>query len=110
MSEPPLEPGITKKKPKQFWELDYKKAFTGLRENVMNRRQFYLLMGVRFGYIIAAYTLPAYYKAFGLALHCMLYKVAQNPGKQVLRISYIKSHLLSFQFVVIPHGKRDLGS
>ena len=70
MEEPPTEDGTAKKKPKQFWELDYKKAFTGLRENVMNRRQFYLLMGVRFGYIIAAYTLPAYYKAFGLALHC----------------------------------------
>ena len=70
MEEPPTDDGTAKKKPKQFWELDYKKAFAGLRDNVLNRRQFYLLMGVRFGYIIAAYTLPAYYKAFGLALHC----------------------------------------
>ena len=69
MSEP-TEDVAMKKKPKQFWELDYKKAFAGLKENVLNRRQFYLIMGVRFGYIIAAYTLPAYYKAFGLALHC----------------------------------------
>lgn len=69
-AEPPLEEGTTKKKPKQFWELNYKKALAGLRDNVLNRRQFYLLMGVRFGYIIAAYTLPAYYKTFGLAIGC----------------------------------------
>ena len=41
-----------------------------LKENVLNRRQFYLLLGVRFGYIIAAYTIPSYYKAYGLALNC----------------------------------------
>ena len=42
--------------------------------------------------------------------HGMLYRVAQNHGKQVLRISCMKFHLLTFQFVVIPHGKRDLSS
>ena len=73
LTSEPTEDEATKKKPKQFWELDYKKAFAGLKENVFNRRQFYLIMGVRFGYIIAAYTLPAYYKAFGLALGCKLY-------------------------------------
>ena len=71
-SEPPEVDGAQKKKkkPKQFWELNYKKAFVALKENVLNRRQFYLLLGVRFGYIIAAYTIPSYYKAYGLALHC----------------------------------------
>ena len=39
-----------------------------------------------------------------------VYRVAQNHGKQVLRISCMKFHLLTFQFVVIPHGKRDLSS
>ena len=39
-----------------------------------------------------------------------LYRVAQNYGEQVVRISSIKFHLLTFQFVVIPHGKRDLSS
>ena len=70
LTSEPTDDVVTKKKLKQFWELDYKKAFTGLKENVLNRRQFYLIIGVRFGYIIVAYTLPAYYKAFGLALHC----------------------------------------
>ena len=35
---------------------------------------------------------------------------SQNHGKQVLRISCIKFHLLTIQFVVISHGKRDLSS
>ena len=39
-----------------------------------------------------------------------IYRVAQNHGKQVLRISCMKFHLITFQFVVIPHGKRDLSS
>ena len=39
-----------------------------------------------------------------------VYRDAQNHGKQVLRISCMKFHLLTFQFVVIPHGKRDLSS
>ena len=39
-----------------------------------------------------------------------LYRVRQNHGKQVLRISCIEFHLTKFQFVVIPHGKRDLSS
>ena len=68
----PTEDVATKKKLKQFWELDCKKAFKGLKENVLNRRQFYLIIGIRFGYIIVANTLPTYYKAFGLALHCEL--------------------------------------
>ena len=36
MSEP-TEDVAMKKKPKQFWELDYKKAFAGLKEKVLNR-------------------------------------------------------------------------
>ena len=40
----------------------------------------------------------------------MLYRVAQNHGKQVLRISHIKFHFTIIQFVVIPHGQRDLSS
>ena len=43
-------------------------------------------------------------------VHDYLYRVAQNHGKQVLRMSCIKFHLPTFQFVVIPHGKRDLSS
>ena len=39
-----------------------------------------------------------------------MYRVGQNHGKQVLRISCIKFHLLTFQFVVISHGKIDLSS
>ena len=39
-----------------------------------------------------------------------LYRAAQNHGEQVLRMSCIQFHLLTFQFVVIPHGKRDLSS
>ena len=39
-----------------------------------------------------------------------MYRVAQNHGKQVLRISPIKFHFLIIQFVVIPHGQRDLSS
>ena len=38
------------------------------------------------------------------------YRVAQNHGKQVLRISPIKFHFPIIQFVVIPHGQRDLSS
>ena len=38
------------------------------------------------------------------------YRVAQNHGKQALKISCIKFHLPTFQFVVIPNGKRDLSS
>ena len=38
------------------------------------------------------------------------HRVGQNHRKQVLRISCIKFHLLTFQFVVISHGKRDLSS
>ena len=39
-----------------------------------------------------------------------LYRVAQNHGKQVLRISPIKFLFHILQFVVIPHGQRDLSS
>ena len=39
-----------------------------------------------------------------------MYRVAQNHGKQVLRISPIKFHFPIIQFVVIPHGQRDLSS
>ena len=39
-----------------------------------------------------------------------VYRVAQNHGKQVLRISPIKFHFPIIQFVVIPHGQRDLSS
>ena len=38
------------------------------------------------------------------------YKVRQNHKKKLLRISCEKLHLLTFQFVVISHGKRDLSS
>ena len=38
------------------------------------------------------------------------YRVAQNHGKQVLRVIHTKFHLPVIQFVVIPHGQRDLGS
>ena len=38
------------------------------------------------------------------------YRVAQNHGKQVLRISPIKFHFPIIQFVVIPPGQRDLSS
>ena len=38
------------------------------------------------------------------------YMFGQNHGKQVFVISCIKFHLLTFQFVVIPNGKRDLSS
>ena len=58
------------KKPKKFWEINYKKASDGILNNVLNRRQFYQLMAVRFGFTICIYTVPAYYKAFGLALDC----------------------------------------
>ena len=45
-----------------------------------------------------------------LRLSVLGYRVRQYHGKQVLRICCIKFHLLTLQFVVIPHGKRDLGS
>jgi len=45
-----------------------------------------------------------------LAKVLILYRVAQNHGKQVLRISPIKFHFPIIQFVVIPHGQRDLSS
>ena len=38
------------------------------------------------------------------------YRVGQNHRKQVLRISCIKFHFLTLQFVVISHGKRYLSS
>ena len=53
---------------------------------------------------------PLYFIPDFPPVHCNLYRVAQNLSKQVLRISYTKFHLISFQFVVIPHGKRDLSS
>ena len=43
-------------------------------KNVFNRRQFYHLMAIRFGFTICIYTVPAYYKAFGLALDCEFIK------------------------------------
>ena len=73
VSEPPKGEDInlgSNKKPKKFWEIDYKKASDGILKNVINRRQFYQLMAVRFGFTICIYTVPAYYKAFGLALDC----------------------------------------
>ena len=36
--------------------------------------------------------------------HPNIYRVAQNHGKQVLRITHTKFHLPITQFVVIPHG------
>ena len=50
--------------------MDFKKASDGMLKNVLNRRQFYQMMAVRFGFTICIYTVPAYYKAFGLALNC----------------------------------------
>ena len=57
VSEPPkgenIDQGSNKKpKAKQFWEIDYKKATDGILKNVLNRRQFYQLMAVRFGFTI----------------------------------------------------------
>ena len=45
-----------------------------------------------------------------IMLHHILYRVAQNHGKQVQRISPIKFQFPIIQFVVIPHGQRDLSS
>ena len=47
--------------------------------------------------------------------HCfphlnVLYRVAQNLGKQVLRTHYLKFHSLSSDFAVFTHGERDLHS
>ena len=39
-----------------------------------------------------------------------MYRAEQNHGKQVVRISPIKFHFPIIQFVVIPHGQRDLSS
>ena len=50
---------------------------------------------------------------FGFLLHTSItkyYRVAQNQGKQVLGISHVKFHFPTIQFVVIPHGQRDLSS
>ena len=57
------------------------------------------------------------YKSYVVSIHnlffsniILMYRVAQNHGKQVLRISPIKFHFPIIQFVVIPHGQRDLSS
>ena len=52
----------------------------------------------------------AKYYPCGLSSSEAIYRVGQNHRKHVLKISCIKFHLLTFQFVVIPHGKRDLSS
>ena len=38
------------------------------------------------------------------------HRVSQNHGKQVWRVTHTKFHLPITQFVVIPHGQRDLSS
>ena len=73
VSEPPKGEDVEvdlKKKPKQFWEINYRKATDEILKHVLKRKQFYLLMGVRFGFTIVVYVVPPYYKAFGLALDC----------------------------------------
>ena len=45
-----------------------------------------------------------------LSSHGSMHRFAQNQGKQVLRISHIKFHFSIIEFVVIPHGQRDLSS
>lgn len=44
----------------------FQKAFRSFRSNVMVRREFYLLIAIRFGITLVTYTVPAVYKAFGL--------------------------------------------
>ena len=66
--------------PKKFWEINYRKASYGILKHVLKRKQFYLLMGVRFGFTIVIYVVPPYYKAFGLALGCRYY------NKSVFRV------------------------
>ena len=44
------------------------------------------------------------------SLPASINRVARNHRKQVLRISCISFNLFTFQFVVIPHGERDLSS
>jgi sorbitol-specific phosphotransferase system component IIC len=69
MSEAPKEEEEAQKI-KKLSEKNYSKALSNFARNVLVRPEFYMLAGIRVGFTLVTYTVPAYYKAFGLALGC----------------------------------------
>ena len=68
----PSENDEKSQKQKKPSEVNVSKAFHNFRRLIMGRREFYLLIGIRFGFSLVTNTVPSYYKAFGLALGCRI--------------------------------------
>ncbi len=63
------------KNAKSLTKVNYSKAFANFRRHVLTSPAFYLMLVFRLTYTFVIFTVPNYYKAFGLALGCKLIQV-----------------------------------